>query len=115
MIFPEGTRSTSRTMAKFRHGVSILALEKDVPVVPCYLTGFNKILPKGSREMHKAPCTVNFLKPIYFEAGTDVPQATRAIYDSLNVVHQKVHDNGPDAARIASLGLEPDGLSEAAT
>jgi 1-acyl-sn-glycerol-3-phosphate acyltransferase len=51
LIFPEGTRSTSRKMAKFKHGVSILALEKKVPVVPCYLYGLNKLRPKGSREL----------------------------------------------------------------
>ncbi len=102
IIFPEGTRSTSRTMAKFRHGVAILALEKNVPVVPCYLTGFNKIKPKGSREMSPAPCSVNFLKPIHFAPGTEVPDATRMIYDALNTVHQQVHEHGPHAAREAS-------------
>ena len=59
-------------MAKFRHGVSILALEKNVPVVPCYLTGFDKINPKGKRGYGEAPCSVSFLKPIHFEPGTDV-------------------------------------------
>lgn len=103
IIFPEGTRSTSRSMAKFRHGVSILALEKGVPVVPCYLTGFNKIKPKGTRGMFPAPCSVSFLKPIHFAPGTDVPAATRMIYDALNTVHQQVHEKGPEAARQASL------------
>jgi 1-acyl-sn-glycerol-3-phosphate acyltransferase/uncharacterized protein with GYD domain len=103
IIFPEGTRSTSRSMAKFRHGVSILALEKNVPVVPCYLTGFDKVNPKGKRGMFEAPCSVSFLKPIHFERGTDVPTATRMIYDALNTVHQRVHQEGPEAARQASL------------
>jgi 1-acyl-sn-glycerol-3-phosphate acyltransferase/uncharacterized protein with GYD domain len=104
IIFPEGTRSTSRSMARFRHGVSILALEKNVPVVPCYLTGFDKMNPKGKRGMFPAACTVNFLKPIRLSAGTDVPGATRIIYDALNAVHHRVHAEGPDAARRASLG-----------
>lgn len=104
IIFPEGTRSTSRSMAKFRHGVAILALEKGVPVVPCYLTGFDKMNPKGKRGLFPAACTVNFLKPIRFAPGTDVPSATRMIYDALNTVHHRVHAEGPDAARRASLG-----------
>jgi len=74
-----------------------------VPVVPCYLTGFNKIKPKGKRGMFPAPCTVSFLKPLYFETGTPVPTATRMIYDALNEVHQRVHEEGPEAARRASL------------
>jgi 1-acyl-sn-glycerol-3-phosphate acyltransferase len=104
IIFPEGTRSTSRNMAKFRHGVSILALEKNVPVVPCYLTGFDKMNPKGKRGMFPAACTVNFLKPIRFPKGSEVPAATRIIYDVLNAVHQRVHAEGPEAARRASMG-----------
>ena len=105
IIFPEGTRSTSRTMAKFRHGVAILALEKSVPVVPCYLTGFNRIKPKGTRQMSLAACTVSFLKPISFAPGTQVPDATRMIYDALNAVHQRAHEHGPDAAREASNAI----------
>jgi 1-acyl-sn-glycerol-3-phosphate acyltransferase len=102
LIFPEGTRSTSRSMAKFRHGVAILALEKNVPVVPCYLTGFNRIKPKGTREMSPAPCSASFLKPICFEPGTEVSVATRMIYDALNQVHQRVYAEGPEAAWRAS-------------
>ncbi len=102
IIFPEGTRSTSRNMAKFRHGVSILALEKNVPVVPVYLTGFNQIKPKGKRGMFPAPCTVSFLKPIHFAPGTEVPAATKMIYDALNDVHQRVNEAGPQAAIEAS-------------
>ena len=47
VIFPEGTRSTSRKMSRFKHGVSLLALDRKVPVVPVYLTGLAKLRPKG--------------------------------------------------------------------
>ena len=42
-------------MAKFKHGVSLLALEKKVPVVPVFLTGLKKLRPKGSREIFPGP------------------------------------------------------------
>lgn len=92
IIFPEGTRSTSRRLARFKHGVSILALEKGVPVVPCYLYGLNKLRPKGSREIRPGPGEAHFLPPIYFEKGTEVPEATYRIYDTLNRVHQNFMD-----------------------
>ena len=60
VIFPEGTRSTSRKMAKFQHGVSILATEMNVPVVPIYLVGLNKLRPKGSREITSGPAGAHF-------------------------------------------------------
>ena len=98
IIFPEGTRSTSRSMAKFRHGVSVLALEKNVPVVPVFLTGLRKLRPKGSREIFPGPVGAHVLDPIYFAAGAEVPDATRQIYDALNAVHQRVLEYGDEAA-----------------
>jgi 1-acyl-sn-glycerol-3-phosphate acyltransferase len=99
IIFPEGTRSTSRHMAKFRHGVSILALEKNVPVVPVFLTGLRAMRPKGSREIFPGPAGANVLDPIYFDSATDVPDATRRIHDVMNVVHMQVAEHGDEAAR----------------
>jgi 1-acyl-sn-glycerol-3-phosphate acyltransferase len=107
IIFPEGTRSTSRSMAKFRHGVSILALEQRVPVVPVFLTGLAAIRPKGTREPSPGPAGAYVLEPIYFDAGTTVPDATRRIYDAMNAVHQRVAKFG-DAA-VADDTLEAAG------
>jgi len=99
VIFPEGTRSTSRKMARFKHGVSLLALEKNVPVVPVYLTGLSKLRPKGSREIHPGPAGAHIQPPIYLPPDTPVPEATRMIYDALNRVHQRVLAYGDEAAR----------------
>ncbi|HTO56773.1 MAG TPA: 1-acyl-sn-glycerol-3-phosphate acyltransferase [Pseudomonadales bacterium] len=113
VIFPEGTRSTSRKMAKFRHGVSILATEFDVPVVPIYLTGLNKLRPKGSREIHPGPAGAHFQPAVRLAKGTSIPDATKAIYDSLNRVHERVQEYGPAAAAsnwtppIGSVALQP--------
>lgn len=98
-IFPEGTRSTSKRMSRFKHGVSLLAIEKKVPIVPCYLVGLNKLRPKGTRDVTPGPVWVNYQKPIYLPEGISVPEATQMIYDSLNQVHQRVMEHGPEAAR----------------
>lgn len=98
-IFPEGTRSTSRKMSRFKHGVSILALEKGVPVVPVYLTGLAKLRPKGTSEVFPGPAGAHIQPPIWFPEGTTVPDATRMIYDALNGVHQRVLEYGDEAAR----------------
>jgi len=47
IIFPEGTRGRAGEIARFKSGVGRLAAEfPDVPVVPVFLTGPEKALPK---------------------------------------------------------------------
>jgi 1-acyl-sn-glycerol-3-phosphate acyltransferase len=104
IIFPEGMRSTSRSMAKFRHGVSILALEKQVPVVPVFLTGLGAIRPKGTREPVPGPAGAYVLDPIRFDADTTVPEATRRIFDAMNEVHKQVAQLGDAAVAAGALG-----------
>lgn len=96
-IFPEGTRSTSRHMARFRHGVSLLALDKQVPVVPVYLSGLSKIRPKGSREIVPGPVFAHIQPPVTLDPATPVPDATRQIYLSLNAPHERTLASGPEA------------------
>lgn len=99
-IFPEGTRATSRKMARFKHGVSLLALEKNVPVVPIYLGGLSEIRPKGSRDITPGPVYAHIQKPIYLDQGLSVPDATRVIYDSLNGAMKRVSDSGEAAGQF---------------
>lgn len=98
MIFPEGTRSRGRDLAKFKHGVSILALEKNVPVVPIYLTGLKAMRAPGTKEIHPGPVSSHILDPIHFAQGTSVPDATQQIFDAMNSMHQRVLAGGDQAA-----------------
>jgi len=47
IIFPEGTRTTSGEMARFRSGIGRLVVGTDLPVVPCHLSGGAVAWPKG--------------------------------------------------------------------
>ncbi len=44
-IYPEGTRSPDGYLHKPRTGVSRLALEAGVPVIPCGVIGTDKVMP----------------------------------------------------------------------
>ena len=49
VIFPEGTRGAPGEIAPFRAGVGKLATEfRDIPIVPAFLSGVEKALPKAS-------------------------------------------------------------------
>ena len=83
MLFPEGTRTRGRHMSRFKHGVSILALEAGVPVVPVYLEGLQKIRPPGTKEAVPGPVAAHVLAPVSFEPGTKVPEATERVYRAM--------------------------------
>lgn len=48
ILFPEGTRSTSGTIGRFRLGVGRLVAGTATPVVPCHLSGAHEAWPKGA-------------------------------------------------------------------
>lgn len=47
LIFPEGTRSTDGTLGEGKAGGGMLAVLSRAPVVPAYIEGTNRILPRG--------------------------------------------------------------------
>jgi 1-acyl-sn-glycerol-3-phosphate acyltransferase len=100
-IFPEGTRSGSGKLGKFRPGVAILALAKQVPVVPMYFAGLGAIRPKGSQELRPARAVAMLGRPIRFEPGTSVPDATHVLRQAVESLRDQVNGAAP-AARVAT-------------
>ncbi|MBL4848756.1 MAG: 1-acyl-sn-glycerol-3-phosphate acyltransferase [Planctomycetes bacterium] len=49
ILFPEGTRSESGDLSRFRSGIGRLVEGTNVPVIPCHLEGAFEALPKGAR------------------------------------------------------------------
>jgi 1-acyl-sn-glycerol-3-phosphate acyltransferase len=65
IIFPEGTRGSSATPAKFRSGLYRLAGEfPNVELVPVYLDNLHRSLPKGALLPLPIVCTVRFGAPV---------------------------------------------------
>lgn len=64
IAFPEGTRSTTGGLLPFRRGAAFLALELDLPVVPAYIDGSRRALPKGAWIPRPTPVHVRFGRAI---------------------------------------------------
>ena len=102
IIFPEGTRTTTGKLSRFRVGPALLALGKNVPVIPVYMEGLHKIRPKGTREMTPGPVTVYIGKPLRFAPGTDAGAATHTMQRAMERLRQHLHQHASAAAPAAS-------------
>lgn len=47
ILFPEGTRTTTGELGRFRSGIGRLLVDTRVPVIPCHLDGGFRAWPKG--------------------------------------------------------------------
>ena len=60
ILFPEGSRGEPEALGRFKTGVGHLAASHpDVPVIPVYMHGFGKALPRGSSLLVPFNCTVS--------------------------------------------------------
>jgi 1-acyl-sn-glycerol-3-phosphate acyltransferase len=67
LIFPQGTRGGEKPQA----GVGFLAVKSGKPVLPTYIEGTDKVLPKGKSFPQRHPVKVVFGKPITFSPDED--------------------------------------------
>ena len=105
-IFPEGTRSTTGRMSRFRVGASLLAIEKQLPIVPMYMEGLREIRPKGAQSMTPGPVTVLVGAPLRFAPGTDPAEATHTIYKAMEALRRQIHTSTRMVADAAPPAAE---------
>jgi 1-acyl-sn-glycerol-3-phosphate acyltransferase len=74
IMFPEGTRSGSGALGRFRSGVARLVAGTSTPVVPCYLSGAHEAWPKGRAVPRPGPLRLHIGRPRVF---LDVPATDR--------------------------------------
>ena len=73
VIFPEGTRGDGISFLEPEPGAAYFALKFDLPVVPTYVKGTEKALPKNARFIRLETVSVFYGKPKKYEmpAGVD--------------------------------------------
>jgi len=64
IAFPEGTRSTTGDLLPFKRGAGFLAVGLGVPVVPAYIDGARRAMPKGWWVPRPTRIHVRFGRPI---------------------------------------------------
>ncbi len=73
LMFPEGTRSTTGVLQPFKVGVAVLAMERQVPIIPVYIDRAHQLLPKGRRFVKPGTVWVTFGRPIHPPDPQDSP------------------------------------------
>jgi len=120
-IYPEGTRSPDGRLYRGKTGPVRMALEADVPVIPCAVLGTERSLPTGSRVPTRAPITVRYGRPLdlsrYRDRRTD-PFALRSATDEL--MYEIMMISGQEyvdeyAARVKSGDVDVSGDASAPT
>jgi len=66
MIFPEGTRSHNGTLQEPKSGVGMIVALSKAKVVPTFIKGTERALPRGSLRLKAIPVTVYFGEPLEF-------------------------------------------------
>jgi len=64
VAYPQGTRATDDSITHFKRGPATLALRFGLPLVPAYIGGTERVLPKGKSVPKPAAVTVHFGAPL---------------------------------------------------
>lgn len=96
MMFPEGTRSETGELSRFKDGAFELAIRAQVPVLPIALVGTREMRPKHSAWFGKARASARILSPLP-TAGlgeADLPALRDRCHDA---IASDLHDRAPRA------------------
>jgi len=86
LLYPEGTRTRTGQIGRFREGVGLLAVELGVPVVPMRVDGLYDVLPKGRILPHRGRVTVWIGRPLHVEPGTSYDRAAAQIEEAVRAL-----------------------------
>ncbi|KPK97137.1 MAG: hypothetical protein AMJ95_10690 [Omnitrophica WOR_2 bacterium SM23_72] len=67
LLFPEGTRQSQGQAGQVESGIGFLAAKLNCPVIPAFVKGSEKALPKGAKFIKPAKITVCFGQQILIE------------------------------------------------
>jgi 1-acyl-sn-glycerol-3-phosphate acyltransferase len=86
IVFPEGTRSPDGTLARFRAGTFMMAIEAGLPIVPVAIDGSRFVMPKNQLTTSPGHVRVEVLDPIPTAGRTpdEARQVARAVQDAVD-------------------------------
>jgi 1-acyl-sn-glycerol-3-phosphate acyltransferase len=87
IVFPEGTRSGTGMMGKFKGGSILLAMQAGLPIVPISVVGSRHVMKKGELTTKPGHVTLIVHDPIETDANAEpTPAQIRALADQVREV-----------------------------
>jgi long-chain acyl-CoA synthetase len=95
LIFPEGERSRTGALARFRPGVGMIAARLHVPVIPVRLEGLTTVLGVGYHMARPGRVRVVFGAPLQLE-GEDYGALARQVEEAVRALGPKPEARSPE-------------------
>lgn len=83
LVFPEGTRSATGDSQATKQGVGFLATKLGVPIIPVFIQGTEKALPKGSRFIRMARISIRYGQGIRIPRGMSRQDSAELVMDAI--------------------------------
>ena len=84
VIYPEGTRTKTGEMGRFKQGAFKIAMDLNLPVVPLSLNGFFQAMPSGQAYVNPfSRLTLHIGKPIDISQFNDINEAMLAVREKV--------------------------------
>ena len=66
-LFPEGTRSLDGKLGKAEAGIGLIAIKSGVNIIPIYVSGTDKVLPRGQKHITPNKVRAKIGRPVNIE------------------------------------------------
>jgi 1-acyl-sn-glycerol-3-phosphate acyltransferase len=92
LIFPEGGRSKTGEIGRFKQGAAALSMATSVPCLPIALVGANLAMPRGVNwpKRGRQPVAVVFGEPMFAEDGETAENYSIRLGDAVRRLHASV-------------------------
>jgi len=91
VVFPEGTRSKDRKIAKFKSGVFRLAYDADGILLPMYITGTRDGWEDRKRVGEKAIAHCRVMEPIDFKKVKEEGRSAKDVQKQMQALYEEIH------------------------
>ena len=92
LMFPEGTRSVDGTLRPGREGIGMFVRHARADVIPCYISGAWRALPKGALVPRPHKIRIAYGPLIKYEKFKDIPKSREGFQQISEKIMERIAD-----------------------